>query len=85
MNTENKNNLFNPREIIYIVYNGMATAGIVHNTNLLIDKGYDALDYRFFLLGAHYRSQVMFSWTAMDSAKNSRKAPRSNHCQQRRL
>ena len=41
MNTENKNNLFNPREIIYIVYNGMATAGIVHNTNLLIDKGYD--------------------------------------------
>jgi cysteinyl-tRNA synthetase len=40
----------------------------------LIDKGYDALDYRFFLLGAHYRSQVMFSWTAMDSAKNSRKA-----------
>ena len=41
MSTENKNNLFNPRELIYIVYNGMATAGIVHNTNQLIDKGYD--------------------------------------------
>jgi cysteinyl-tRNA synthetase len=40
----------------------------------LIDKGYDALDYRFFLLGAHYRSQIMFSWAAMDSAKNARKA-----------
>lgn len=40
----------------------------------LIDKGYDALDYRYFLLGAHYRSQVMFSWEAMDSAKNARKA-----------
>lgn len=40
----------------------------------LIDKGYDALDYRFFLLGAHYRSQVAFSWDAMDSAKNARKA-----------
>lgn len=39
----------------------------------LIDKGYDALDYRYFLLGAHYRSQVMFSWNAMDSAKNSRR------------
>ncbi len=40
----------------------------------LIDKGYDPLDYRLFLLGAHYRSQVAFSWDAMDSAKNARKA-----------
>ncbi|AEE16886.1 cysteine--tRNA ligase [Treponema brennaborense] len=40
----------------------------------LVDKGYDALDYRFFLLGAHYRSQVAFSWAAMDGAKNARKA-----------
>lgn len=40
----------------------------------LIDKGYEALDYRYFLLGAHYRSQIMFSWEAMDSAKNGRKA-----------
>lgn len=40
----------------------------------LIDKGYDALDYRYFLLGAQYRSQVFFSWEAMDSAKNARRA-----------
>ena len=40
----------------------------------LIDKGYDPLDYRYFLLGAHYRSQAKFSWDSMDSAKNSRKA-----------
>ncbi len=40
----------------------------------LIERGYNALDYRFFLLGAHYRSQVAFSWDAMDSAKNARKA-----------
>ncbi len=40
----------------------------------LIDKGYDALDYRFFLLGAHYRKQVLFSWDAMDGAKRSREA-----------
>ncbi len=39
----------------------------------LLDKGYDALDYRFFLLGGHYRSQLAFSWDAMDSAKNARK------------
>ncbi len=38
----------------------------------LIDKGYDALDYRFFLLGAHYRKQIYFSWDAMDGAKNGR-------------
>ena len=41
---------------------------------VLIDKGYDPLDYRYFLLGAHYRSQAKFSWDSMDSAKNSRKA-----------
>ncbi|MDR1785526.1 MAG: cysteine--tRNA ligase, partial [Spirochaetaceae bacterium] len=40
----------------------------------LIDAGYDALDYRYFLLGAHYRSQVTFSWDAMTSAKQSRAA-----------
>lgn len=40
----------------------------------LRDKGYDALDYRYFLLGAQYRSQVFFSWDAMTSAKNARAA-----------
>ena len=39
----------------------------------LIDQGYEALDYRYFLLGGHYRSQLTFSWESMDSAKNSRK------------
>ena len=41
MNNENKNNLLNTKEIIYLIYNGMATAGIVHNANQLIDKGYE--------------------------------------------
>ncbi|MCR5289793.1 MAG: cysteine--tRNA ligase [Treponema sp.] len=50
------------------------SAGNFLTLQTLIDKGYDALDYRFFLLGAHYRSQVMFSWNAMDSAKNARKS-----------
>ncbi len=40
----------------------------------LIDKGYNALDYRLFLLGSQYRKQVYFSWDAMDGAKNSRAA-----------
>lgn len=40
----------------------------------LLDRGYDALDYRFFLLGGHYRKQIYFSWEAMDGAKNGRAA-----------
>lgn len=40
----------------------------------LVDKGYNPLDYRFFLLGGHYRKQIYFSFDAMESAKNSRVA-----------
>ncbi len=39
----------------------------------LVDKGYDPLDYRLFCLGAHYRSQLTFSWEGLDSARASRK------------
>ena len=38
----------------------------------ILDKRYNALDYRFFLLSSHYRKQIYFSWDAMDSAKNGR-------------
>jgi cysteinyl-tRNA synthetase len=40
----------------------------------LIDAGYDALDYRYFLLGGHYRSQLQFSYTALDGARNARRS-----------
>ncbi|MCQ2611546.1 MAG: cysteine--tRNA ligase [Treponema sp.] len=40
----------------------------------IIDKGFDALDYRLFLLGAHYRKQVFFSWEALEGTKAGRKA-----------
>lgn len=40
----------------------------------LIDKGYDPLDYRYFCLGAHYRTQLQFSYEALDSAKIARKS-----------
>ncbi|MDR2630589.1 MAG: cysteine--tRNA ligase [Spirochaetaceae bacterium] len=39
----------------------------------LIDSGYEPLDYRYFLLGAHYRSQLQFSWDSLGGAKNARK------------
>jgi cysteinyl-tRNA synthetase len=40
----------------------------------LIDMGYDPLDYRYFLLGAHYRSQLQFSNESMDSAQAARRS-----------
>ncbi|HAB54270.1 MAG TPA: cysteine--tRNA ligase [Ignavibacteriales bacterium] len=40
----------------------------------LIDSGLDPLDYRYFCLGGHYRSQLTFSWESMEQAKASRKA-----------
>ena len=40
----------------------------------LIDEGYSPLDYRYFLLGGHYRSQLQFSYAALDGARNARKS-----------
>ncbi len=34
----------------------------------IVDKGYRPLDYRYFLLQGHYRSQVNFTWEAMDAS-----------------
>ena len=39
----------------------------------VIEAGYAPLDYRFPLLGGHYRTQLTFSWEAMETAKNARK------------
>ncbi|MDR1909246.1 MAG: cysteine--tRNA ligase, partial [Spirochaetaceae bacterium] len=40
----------------------------------LIDAGYDPLDYRYFLLGGHYRSQLQFSFEGLDGARNARRS-----------
>ncbi|MDR2479852.1 MAG: cysteine--tRNA ligase [Treponema sp.] len=40
----------------------------------LIDAGHHPLDYRYFLLGGHYRSQLQFSWDSLSGAKNARKS-----------
>jgi len=40
---------------------------------LLMDKGYDPLDYRFFCFTSHYRSSLTFTWEALDAARNARK------------
>jgi cysteinyl-tRNA synthetase len=50
------------------------SAGGFLTLQTLIDAGYDPLDYRYFLLGGHYRSQLQFSYAALDGAKNARKS-----------
>lgn len=35
---------------------------------LLIDKGYDPLAYRFFCLSANYRAKLNFNWEGLDGA-----------------
>ncbi|MDR2972741.1 MAG: cysteine--tRNA ligase, partial [Bacteroidales bacterium] len=40
----------------------------------LVDEGFDPLDYRYFLLGGHYRSQLQFSFESLQGAKNARKS-----------
>lgn len=39
----------------------------------LKEKEYTPLDYRYFLLGAHYRTQLTFSWEALDAGKSALK------------
>ena len=39
----------------------------------LIDEGFDPLDYRYFCLGAHYRSQLKFSYEGLKSAAQARR------------
>jgi cysteinyl-tRNA synthetase len=50
------------------------SAGSFLTLQSLMDSGYDPLDYRYFLLGGHYRSQLQFSYPALDGAKNARKS-----------
>lgn len=38
----------------------------------LIDEGFDPLDYRYFLLGAHYRTQLRFSFENLSGARRAR-------------
>ena len=37
----------------------------------LVARGYEPGAYRLFLLGAHYRQQLAFTWQALDAAQNA--------------
>ena len=40
--------------------------------SLLKNKGYDPMDYRYFVLGGHYRSQLRFNFDNLDTARKNR-------------
>ena len=40
--------------------------------SVLKDRGYDPLDYRYFCLTGHYRSQLKFSFESLDQARSAR-------------
>jgi cysteinyl-tRNA synthetase len=52
------------------------SSGAFITLQTLTDLGYDPLDYRYFLLGGHYRSQLQFSYEALEGARNARRALR---------
>ena len=37
----------------------------------LLNKGFSAMDFRYFLLGAHYRSEINFTFEALEGAKHA--------------
>ncbi len=44
------------------------SAGEFLRLKALVDRGYDPLAYRYLCLTAHYRSQLNFTWDALDAA-----------------
>lgn len=48
------------------------SAGNFLTLSSLVEKGYDPLDYRYFCLGAHYRTQLAFSFEGLDAARTTR-------------
>ncbi len=47
------------------------SAGEFLTLEVLTDKGYDPLAYRYFLLQGHYRQQLAFTWEALDAAASA--------------
>jgi len=39
----------------------------------LIEESFDPLDYRYFCLGGHYRSQLQFSYDSLEAARRARR------------
>src|SRR3989338_697219 len=47
------------------------SAGNMINLSTLVEKGFHPLSYRYFLLGAHYRKPLNFTWEALQAAEQA--------------
>jgi cysteinyl-tRNA synthetase len=45
------------------------STGTGYTLREIIDKGFDPLAFRYFVLGAHYRSKLNFTWNALETAQ----------------
>lgn len=82
MTTENNQNFFDFRELIYIIYNGMATGEIVNYTNQLIDNGYNRETLIILLMwitGFAYSANRLY-----DIYKNKKENQNNKHNQNQR-
>lgn len=50
------------------------SSGEFLTVNLLMEKGFNPLDYRLFALTSHYRNYLNFTWEALESARESLKS-----------
>lgn len=60
----------------FLLVDGQKMSKSLGNTFTLDDlkaRGFDPLDFRYFLLGAHYRQKLNFTWEALQAAKNARR------------
>lgn len=48
------------------------SAGNFYTLVNIEDKGFVPLDFRYLVIGAHYRSKLNFTWEGLQAAKNSR-------------
>jgi len=46
--------------------------GNVYNLGDIEAKGFNPLDFRYLIIGSHYRSKMNFTWNALEAAKNAR-------------
>lgn len=59
----------------HMLVDGKKMSKSLGNSYLLRDievKGFDPTDFRYFVLGAHYRKPLNFTWTALEGARNAR-------------
>ena len=47
------------------------SSGEILTLKVLIDKGFDPLDYRYLCLNTHYRTPLTFSFDSLEAAKNA--------------